>query len=236
LGCEVLKTAVIPDSVTEAGYGLFWGCSGLTSVTIGAGITSLTANMFYGAGLRNLVIPNTITSLESRCLGQTKLTSVTIPDSVVAVNDPFWACGELQYFYGNHTGITSDNKAFIFNNELIGVAYYGMTEYTIPNGVTGTSNGCFYHAKITGITMPESFTKFSGFTFYSASNLTRMTFLNPNGCSYDTYYATRECYNVPKNGTMYVPTGSYDKYSKWIANTSNAPFKGKNWTIQEVSN
>ena len=59
-------------SVTSIGDGTFWGCSGLTSVTI----------------------PNSVTSIgESAFCECSSLTSVTIPNSVTSIGEgAFWYC------------------------------------------------------------------------------------------------------------------------------------------------
>ena len=45
-GCSGLTSVTIPNSVTSIGYGAFHGCSGLTSITIGSGINSIGKTAF----------------------------------------------------------------------------------------------------------------------------------------------------------------------------------------------
>ncbi len=74
----------IPDSVTSLGWYSFWGCPGLTSITIPNGVKSIGIAAFEGCvGLRSVTIPNTVTSIESSAFeGCTGLTNATISDSV----------------------------------------------------------------------------------------------------------------------------------------------------------
>ena len=54
----------IPNSVTSIGDSAFWGCSSLTSVTIGNSVTSIGDNAFRGcSGLTSIELPNSVTSI-----------------------------------------------------------------------------------------------------------------------------------------------------------------------------
>ena len=76
-------------SVTSIGNNAFWGCSGLTSVTIPNSVTSIGDKAFYYCrGLTSVTIPNSVTSIGksafSFCTG---LTSITIPNSVTSIDE-----------------------------------------------------------------------------------------------------------------------------------------------------
>ncbi len=105
LGC---KTSVIPTdgSVTTIGSGAFYGCTGLTSITISSGVTSIGWGAFSG------------------CAG---LTSINIPESVTEIeDDAFYGCEKLRIYgkegsyaqaYAKEKGIpfvvVSDNPDFV---------------------------------------------------------------------------------------------------------------------------
>lgn len=77
-------------SVTITGgtllYGAFYNCNGLTSVTIGDGVTSIGKYSFYNcSGLTNVTIPNSVTSIDfSAFSGCTGLTIRAIKNSYAA--------------------------------------------------------------------------------------------------------------------------------------------------------
>ena len=59
-GCSGLTSVTIGDSVTSIGSSAFYGCSSLTSVTIGNSVTSIGERAFSGcSGLKNITYTGT---------------------------------------------------------------------------------------------------------------------------------------------------------------------------------
>ena len=77
-GCSGLTSLTIPSGVTSIGDWAFWGCSGLTSLTIPSGVTSIGRNAFEGcSGLTSLTIPSSVTSIGDEAFeGCSGLTSI----------------------------------------------------------------------------------------------------------------------------------------------------------------
>ena len=63
-GCSGLTSVTIPESVTSIGNQAFYNCSSLTSVTIPESVTSIGNSAFYKCGgLTSVTIPNSVTSI-----------------------------------------------------------------------------------------------------------------------------------------------------------------------------
>ena len=87
-GCSGLTSVTIPDGVTSIGSSVFYNCTGLTSITIPDGVTSIGSSVFYNCtGLTSITIPDGVTSIGMSAFYGTGLTSVTIPDSVTRIGD-----------------------------------------------------------------------------------------------------------------------------------------------------
>ena len=79
-GCSGLTSLTIPSSVTSIGNEAFHGCSGLTSLVIPSGVTSIGDEAFYGcSGLISLTIPSSVTAIGSGAFnGCSGLTSIYV--------------------------------------------------------------------------------------------------------------------------------------------------------------
>ena len=171
----------ITYSVTAIGYYAFYGCSGLTSVTIPNSVTTVGEKAFYGcSGLTSVTIPNSVTTIGySAFNGCSGLTGVTIPNSVTAIgNYTFYGCSGL-------TSVTIPNSVTTIGEE----AFYGcsgLTRVTIPNSVTTIGKEAFYGCSgLTRVTIPNSVTTIGKEAFYGCSGLTSISVANEN-TAYDS--------------------------------------------------
>ncbi len=137
---------VIPDSVTSifavgAAYGgdtAFSGCTGLTSITIANGITTLGQEQFARCtGLTSITIPDGVTNIDLcaflKCSG---LINITIPDSVTSIDSSaFYECtGLTDVYYGGTeaqwTAVTIDEYG---NDPLLNATiHYNYVETVEP--------------------------------------------------------------------------------------------------------
>ena len=160
--------------MTSIGYSAFWGCSGLTSVTIPNSVTSIGDYAFSGcSGLTSVTIPNSVTSIGNGAFtGCSGLTSVTIPNSVTRIGyRAFYSCSGL-------TSITIPNSVTSIGSHAFSFCS-GLTSVTIPNSVTSIEDGTFNDCSgLTSVTIPNSVTSIGGDAFWGCSGLTSITIPN----------------------------------------------------------
>ena len=77
-GCSGLTSLTLPSSVTEIGEDAFMNCRGLTNFTIPSGVTSIGTSAFFCCyGLISLTIPSSVTAIGSRAFNDcSRLTSI----------------------------------------------------------------------------------------------------------------------------------------------------------------
>ena len=129
----------------------FYNCSGLTSVTIGNGVTSIGSKAFYNcSGLTSIIIPDSVTSIGDGAFSNTAWYNNKRAGLVYA--------GKVAYTY---KGAMPDNTSIVIEDGTLGIADCafthkgGLTSITIPDSVTsigvGAFNGC---DDLTSMTLP----------------------------------------------------------------------------------
>ena len=192
-------------SVTSIGDCAFYGCSGLTSVTIGNGVTSIGGSAFYNCkGLTSIEIPNSVTSIGNYafkdCSG---LTSVTIGNSVTSIG----GCA-FQYC----SGLTS----IIIPNSVTSIGYQafegcsGLTSIEIPNSVTSIGSDAFEGCSgLKSVTIPNSVTSIGSDAFRNCENLADVYCLAIN---VPTTYSGAFYESYPEYMTLHVPATAINDY------------------------
>ena len=184
-GCSGLTSLTLPSGVTSIGNYAFYGCRGLTSLTLPSGVTKIGGGAFFNcSGLTSLTLPSGVTSIGNYAFsGCSGLTSLTLPSGLTEIGyDTFSGCS-------------------------------GLTSLTLPSGVTEIGEGAFASCSgLTSITLPSGVTEIGARAFSGCSGLTSI------------YVYTEK---LPKMGrdvfdgcdakkcTVYVPKGTYDDY--WLS-------------------
>ena len=170
-GCSGLTSLTIPSSVTSIGTAAFYGCWKLTSLTIPSGVTSIGYSAFRGcSGLTNLTIPSGVTWIDSEAFrGCSGLTSLTIPSGVTSIGEGvFYGCSGLTNLTIPSSVTSIGDKAFY--------SCWMLNSLTIPSSVTSIGDEAFYGCiGLTSLTIPSGVTSIGDYTFEGCSGLTSLT-------------------------------------------------------------
>ena len=105
------------------------------------------------------------------------LKSVTIPDSVTTIEGyAFLYCSSLNKFNSKYA--SEDGRCLIIDGTLHSFAPAGLSEYTIPSGITTIGIGAFHSSNLTSVTIPDSVTTIGNFAFYNCRSLTSIDIPN----------------------------------------------------------
>ena len=140
-----LKKVVLPNSLKSLEGHAFSQCTGLEELTIGTGLKTITDSSFYSHNIKNLVIPDNITTIEDGAFWDDigyELTSVTFGKNLKTIG-----------------------KDAFRNNSL--------TSLVIPNSVTKLDQRAFYNkGTLKDISIGTSVSKINKNCFYGVSNAT----------------------------------------------------------------
>ena len=162
-GCTGLTSVTIPNSVTSIGQGAFFDCSGLISVTIGSGVTGIGPQAFQGC---------------------TKLTSITVD----AGNSSYSSSTDGVLFDKYKTSLVAYpggiQGSYVIPDSVTSIGNYaftsctGLTSVTIPNSVISINASAFsWCTGLTSVTIPNSVTSIGDYAFFYCTKLTTAHFL-----------------------------------------------------------
>lgn len=144
--------------VTSIGSTAFYGCTGITSVTIGNSVTHIDWGAFAGCtGLTSIIVVKGNSKYHSaeNCLIETATNTLILgcKTSVIPTDGSVTSIGTEAF-----RGCT------------------GLTSITIPDSVTSIGGGAFYGCTgLSSITIPESVTSIGYRAYYNCSSLTSIT-------------------------------------------------------------
>ena len=196
LDCTNLTSVTIPSSVIYIGDSAFTFCS-IQTIHISDLVawckiirnvsSDLCCHHLYlnGKEIKDLVIPNTVTSIGDRAFaGCGGLTSLTIPNSVTNIGEgAFSGCSGLnsiKVVSGNTVYDSRDNSNAIFATKT-NMLIVGCKNTNIPSSVTSIGDWAFAGSGLTSVTIPNSVTSIGDAAFYGCGFLTSVTI--PNGSS-----------------------------------------------------
>ena len=181
--CEFTGALVIPDSVTTIGEQAFYSNGGLTSITLGAGITHIGGDTYsdsrtpfnecYGVTeftFKSEAVP------ALRCnpfYGLTNLTTVYVPQTSYGL----YATALKSYLPTKATLLPLDDYSEFVVEDGVLVGYLGEGgDVVIPDTVTSIANSVFRdNTTITSVTIPDTVTSIGGSAFYGCTALKSVT-------------------------------------------------------------
>ncbi len=186
---------VIPDSVQYQGHSYavshigaaaFYGCDGLTSVTIPSTVTRINNSAFYRCrSMEQISVPSTVTVIEDEAFGYCiNLTELVIPSSVDSIGYSAFNLVRNLIYSGIAEGSPWD--ALTVNGYREGSFYYSdatMTTLTgcigsaesaaVPEGVSAIGDFAFIEcASLASVTLPSTLSDLGNSVFGNCTSLT----------------------------------------------------------------
>ncbi len=184
--CTGLTSVTFPATLTTLGYYAFRGCSSLQQVALPDGLTSIGLDAFARSGLKNVVVPNSVTSLGS---------------------EAFYCCDQLQY------AVLSDHITSI--NQRVFQGCTSLTGVAIPSSVTYIDAAAFKDCpSLSRVVIPQNVTSIQMEAFAGTTALTSVTCLATTPPSlYNSGVFSNTTYN---NATLYVQPNSLSAYQSAV--------------------
>jgi len=195
----------IPEGITEIGSRGFSNSTELISLAFPSTLTIIGAQSFVGCrSLSSIIIPESVTKIEVSAFHSCySLESVYIPQGTYLSSGVFDQCRSLRLFSGHYA--SSDGRCLIDRNRIIAFAPAGLTEYTIPDGVTSVDYGFDGLKELQTLILPYSV---KSIRFIRGSAMKNIYCLATDAPTVSYSWS----YNFPEIEAIYVPAESVEAY------------------------
>lgn len=198
--CYNLRNIIIPNSIKSIGNYAFWSCC-LDNILIPDSVTTLEDEAFSGyKGSGELTIPDSVTYIGERAFYYCSyLTSITLPKNITTIkSNTFYSCTQLKNITIPDNVTSIGVNAFTFCESLENVV--------LSKNITSINNGAFQGcSSLESITIPYGVTKIMDCAFSNCTNLVNIEI--PDTVKYIEYTAfdnTEYYNNAWENDVLYI--------------------------------
>lgn len=192
IGCGAFKNTrlynldLTNSSITDIQSKTFHGCSDLTNVVLPQGIKSINEEAFCVCGIKNIQIPDGVTSLGNNVFSScTDLTNVELPKSLTQIG-----CNAFKYTKIKEldlSNLTSLNDSIcqsceqltkiVLNKELNSIGdnafdyCVSLTNINLPNKLKSIGNNAFSNSGLSNIVLPQNLKSMGKSVFSNSKSL-----------------------------------------------------------------
>lgn len=219
---RTLNSVKIGKSVTTIERSAFSECPALTSVTLGENLKFIKTSAFeHCTALSNIVLPSSLQVIDSRAFYNTALVSVSVPSSVVNIDEDafemIYALKEIKVDEANT--VYSDIDGVLCSKTKTVLFRYPNSKgktYTVPNTIKKIYDWAFsYCPELETIVFPASVISFGNNIFTGTGRgdkLKSITILNPEPAKLESSF------DLSEDVFILVPKQSVNRYrntSSW---------------------
>ncbi len=170
-------------TVTRIEQEAFWGCAGITSVSIPASVTTIEINPFqYCYNLETITVAEGNTVYDSRDNCNAVVTKDAMNISYTQINSSGSGESYSEYWYPMNRAYAKDAivvacKGTVFPSSVKAIGYKGfravqlLKSIVIPEGVTSIDGEAFVESGLVSLSLPSTLTTINKSAFADCSNL-----------------------------------------------------------------
>lgn len=217
-GCSSLTEVSLPESLTTMYGGLFegtqirtltippnvskcikervkyplTGCTELETVIFADGTEAIADYICYESSVKNIVMPDTVTSIGASAFANTEISEAVIPEGIQTIGSyAFGGCANLESFvwpetiteipssvFSSCTALTSfvipEGVTAIGSSAFSGCT--GLVSCELPDGLKEIGSDAFFKSGLENIVIPDSVELIEHYAFMNCKNLKNVEF------------------------------------------------------------